>query len=147
MPKVANKEYDMVEILQSSHKNAEKLGKFLSKVRTPLNDMSGKWNVKKHTLDALFNDNCWIKESIAKGHNKYKHLITGIYIEYKAHDDELLGPGAAEGLALELQKHISKLYEEAFDCQVRNRPGTQLNPHGKINFEKCARRLENNDNN
>lgn len=114
------------DLLSASIKNCEKLIKFLAAYRTPQNDNSGKYNIPLQKIVRLFDDT-WEYLKGSSGHTKLRHKVTQVIVEYKAHDNDPVDPGAVVDLANVIQGHINTFYKDYLGCLTRFRYTTPLN--------------------
>lgn len=125
----------MTSFLMASYKEAvQHLIPFTAKVRTPKNDLSGKYSVSGKELDSLFSSILWASKD-ASGHRKLKNRITGVVIEYKNHDKKGgIDPGAILTILNQVQTHLNILCNDVF-CYTKR--------HWKTvpDYEAAAKRL------
>lgn len=88
----------------------DKDGKFVLRARNA---------IKQHQLTNLFSKKTWIDTHKKGGHRKLVNSITGITIEYSAHQNPI-EPGAATSIYKAIQEHLNILCNQIFCYKNRN---------------------------
>ena len=128
-----------IQALQDCYTDATRkdgLIAFTQKIRTPKNDLSGKYSVKQKDLDKLFSENVWVDLKKVGGHRKLQNKVTGVIIEYAAHGNKGgIDPGAALTILDAVQNHLNILGNDVFKyekCNWKKEP----------DYQASVRRLE-----
>jgi hypothetical protein len=127
----------IVEFLVGSYQEAVKhLIPFTAKVRTPNNDLSGKYSVSSKELDRLFSEALWASKP-AGGHRKLINRLTRVVVEYKNHDTKGgVDPGAVLTILDQVQKHLNILCNHVF-CYSKKHWKTE--PDYKVAAERLKK--------
>ena len=108
---------DAASLLRDIHNDAvRKSGPidFVHKIRTPKNDLSGKYSIKQADLEALFSDKVWKDIKVKSGHRKLIHRVTHHVIEFGNHEKDI-DPGAVLTIMDTVQRALNFLGNEVFE--------------------------------
>ena len=105
-----------IDLLKAAYADAIKpngLIAFTAEIRTPKNDLSGKYNCRKKRIQQLFSETVWENASSPSGHIILKNKITGTVINFSNHKDPV-DPGAISSLFEIVQEYLDFMGTKVF---------------------------------